>query len=88
MQGESDKAGENHLLGEFVLSNIPPAPKGEPEIEVAFDIDSNGIVSVSARDMATQGEQSITVRATGTLSEDEIEEIIKEHEEYELPQEK
>ena len=88
MQGESDKAAENHLLGEFVLSNIPAAPKGDPEIEVSFDIDSNGIVSVSARDMATQGEQSITVRATGTLSEDEIQEIIEEHEEYELPQEK
>jgi molecular chaperone DnaK len=88
MQGESDKAVENHLLGEFVLSNLPAAPKGEPEIEVSFDIDSNGIVSVSARDLATQGEQSITVRATGTLSEEEIQEIIHEHAEYELPQEK
>ena len=71
-----------------MLSNIPAAPKGDPEIAVSFVIDSNGIVSVSARDMATQGEQSITVRATGTLSEDEIQEIIEEHEEYELPQEK
>jgi hypothetical protein len=73
LQGESERADENHLLGEFVLSNIPPAPKGEPEIEVSFDIDANGIVSVSARDLATGGEQSITVSATGTLSEAEIE---------------
>jgi len=88
MQGESDRAVENDLLGEFVLSNIPAAPKGEPEIEVAFDIDANGIVSVSARDLATQGEQSITVSARGTLSDEEIEEIMREHAQYELPQEK
>ena len=88
MQGESERATENDLLGEFVLSNIPASPKGEPEIEVAFDIDANGIVSVSARDLATQGEQSITVSARGTLSDDEIEEIMREHAEYELPREK
>ena len=88
MQGESDQAAENDLLGEFVLNNIPSAPKGEPEIEVAFDIDANGIVSVSARDLATQGEQSITVSARGTLSDEEIDEIMAEHAEYELPQEK
>jgi molecular chaperone DnaK len=88
MQGESDQAAENDLLGEFVLNNIPPAQKGEPEIEVAFDIDANGIVSVSARDLATQGEQSITVSARGTLSDEEIDEIMAEHAEYELPQEK
>ena len=88
LQGESDIAAENDLLGEFVLNNIPPAPKGEPEIEVAFDIDANGIVSVSARDLATQGEQSITVSARGTLSDDEIDEIMVDHAEYELPQEK
>jgi molecular chaperone DnaK len=88
MQGESDRAGDNDLLGEFVLSNIPAAPKGEPEIEVAFDIDANGIVSVSARDLATQGEQSITVSARGTLSDEEIERIMREHSHFELPQEK
>jgi molecular chaperone DnaK len=88
MQGESEQAVDNDLLGEFILNNIPPARKGEPEIEVAFDIDANGIVSVSARDLATQGEQSITVSARGTLSDDEIEELIDEHAEYELPQEK
>jgi molecular chaperone DnaK len=88
MQGEGDQALENDLLGEFILNNIPPAPKGAPEIDVAFDIDANGIVSVSARDLATQSEQSITVSARGTLSEDEIEQIIDEHAEYELPEEK
>jgi molecular chaperone DnaK len=88
LQGESERADENHLLGEFVLSNIPPARKGEPEIEVSFDIDANGIVSVSARDLATGGEQSITVSATGTLSEAEIEALAREHAGYDLPQEK
>jgi len=88
MQGESDQAASNDLLGEFVLANIPATPKGEPEIEVAFDIDANGIVSVSARDLATQGEQSITVSARGTLSDEEIDEIMREHAEYSLPQEK
>jgi len=88
LQGESERAEENHLLGEFVLSNIPAAPRGEPEIEVAFDIDANGIVSVSARDLATGGEQSITVSATGTLSEEEIEELSREHAGFDLPQEK
>jgi molecular chaperone DnaK len=85
LQGTSDRASENHLLGEFVLSEIPPAPKGEPEIDVSFDIDSNGIVSVSARDLASRQEQSITVNATGTLSDDEIERIIRENEAYDLP---
>jgi molecular chaperone DnaK len=84
LQGESGVAFENDLLGEFVLSGIRPAPKGEPEIEVSFDIDANGIVSASARDMATGKEQSITVNATGTLSEDEISQIIEENELYEV----
>jgi molecular chaperone DnaK len=88
LQGESERAEENHLLGEFVLSNIPAAPRGEPEIEVAFDIDANGIVSVSARDLATGGEQSITVSATGTLSEEEIEALSREHAGFDLPQER
>jgi molecular chaperone DnaK len=88
LQGESEKAAENHLLGEFVLSNIPPAPKGEPEIEVSFDIDANGIVNVSARDSATDAEQSITVSATGTLSDEEIERIMQDHQQHELPRKK
>jgi molecular chaperone DnaK len=88
LQGESQNASENHLLGEFVLSNIPPAPKGQPEIEVSFDIDANGIVNVAARDRATEAEQSITVSATGTLSDEEIERITREHAEHELPRKK
>jgi molecular chaperone DnaK len=85
LQGDSDRAAENHLLGEFVLADIPNAPKGAPEIEVAFDIDANGIVSASARDLATGKEQSITVNATGTLSEEEIERITRENELHDLP---
>ena len=88
LQGDSERAEENHLLGEFVLTDIRCAPKGEPEIEVAFEIDANGIVSVSARDVATDGEQSITVNATGTLSDEEIERIVAENEGHELPREK
>jgi len=84
LQGESDIALENDLLGEFVLSGIRPAPKGDPEIEVSFDIDANGIVSASARDRATGKEQSITVNATGTLSDEEISQIIEENELYEV----
>jgi molecular chaperone DnaK len=84
LQGESDTAAENDLLGEFVLSGIRPARKGEPEIEVSFDIDANGIVSVSARDLATGKEQSIQVNATGTLSDEEIHRIIDENELYEV----
>ncbi len=84
LQGESDLATENDLLGEFVLSGIRPAPRGEPEIEVSFDIDANGIVSVAARDRATGREQSITVSSTGTLSDAEIEEIIQDHELYDV----
>ena len=80
LQGESDIAAENDLLGEFVLSGVRPARKGEPEIEVAFDIDANGIVSVSARDRATGKEQSIQVNATSTLSEEEIQRIIDDNE--------
>jgi molecular chaperone DnaK len=85
LQGTSERASDNQLLGEFVLSDIPPAAKGMPEIDVTFDIDSNGIVSVSARDLASAREQSITVNATGTLSEDEIERIIRENERCDLP---
>jgi molecular chaperone DnaK len=86
LQGESTQSDENHLLGEFVLTEIPMAEAGEPEIEVSFEIDSDGIVNVFARDVATEREQSITVNSAGTLSEEEIAQIIKENEEYELPQ--
>ncbi len=84
LQGEGDIAQDNDLLGEFVLGGIRPARKGEPEIDVSFDIDANGIVSVAARDTATGKEQSITVNATGTLSDDEIQNIIEEQELYEV----
>ncbi len=84
LQGESDVAAENDLLGEFVLNGIRQARKGEPEVEVSFDIDANGIVSVSARDNATGKEQSITVNATGTLSPEEIQRIVEENELYEV----
>jgi molecular chaperone DnaK len=87
LQGESDRADDNHLLGEFVLADIPAAPKGVPEIEVAFDIDANGIVNVSARDVASGREQSITVKTTGTLSEEEIQEIIARNAGVGLPRE-
>ena len=83
-QGESDLANENDLLGEFVLAGIRPARKGEPEVEVSFDIDSNGIVSVSARDLATGQEQSITVSSTSTLSDSEIERMAADQEDYEV----
>jgi molecular chaperone DnaK len=84
LQGESEAAAQNDLLGEFVLSGIRKAPQGEPEIEVCFDIDANGIVSASATDLATGKEQSITVNATGTLSQEEIEKIIEDHELFEV----
>ena len=84
LQGEGENAADNDLLGEFVLSGIRDAAAGEPEIEVSFDIDANGIVSVSARDLVTGKGQSITVNATGTLSDDEIDHIIEENELYEV----
>ena len=86
LQGESNQADENHLLGEFVLTEIPKAKSGAPEIEVSFEIDSDGIVNVFARDVETEREQSITVNAAGTLSEEEIAQIIKTNEDYDLPE--
>jgi len=83
-QGEREMAADNKLLGQFDLVGIPGAPRGVPQIEVSFDIDANGIVSVSARDLATGKEQSITVSSTGTLSDTEIDEIIQEHDLYEV----
>ncbi|KAJ8768976.1 hypothetical protein K2173_023971 [Erythroxylum novogranatense] len=80
LQGERELATENKMLGEFELVGIPPAPRGMPQIEVTFDIDANGIVTVSAKDKATGKEQQITIRSSGGLSEDEIEKMVKDAE--------
>jgi molecular chaperone DnaK len=82
LQGESDQAQENEMLGEFVLSGLRQAPAGEVEVEVRFEISSDGIVSVSATDLDTGKEQSITVTASSSLTEDEIEAMIEENEDY------
>ncbi len=80
LQGEREMATDNKLLGNFNLEGIPPAPRGVPQIEVTFDIDANGIVSVSAKDKATGKEQQITIQASGGLSDDEIETMVKDAE--------
>ncbi len=77
-QGEREMANDNKLLGQFDLVGIPPAPRGMPQIEVAFDIDANGIVHVAAKDLGTQKEQSIKITASSGLSKDEIEKMVKE----------
>jgi molecular chaperone DnaK len=79
-QGEREMAADNKLLGQFNLEGIPPAPRGMPQIEVTFDIDANGIVNVSAKDKATAKEQKITIQASGGLTDDEIEKMVKEAE--------
>lgn len=80
LQGEREMASDNKLLGEFDLMGIPPSPRGVPQIEVTFDIDANGIVTVSAKDKATGREQQITIRSSGGLSEDEIQKMVKDAE--------
>jgi molecular chaperone DnaK len=80
-QGEREMAADNKMLGQFNLEEIPPAPRGLPQIEVAFDIDANGIVNVSARDKGTNKEQKITIQASGGLSDADIERMVKEAEE-------
>ncbi len=80
-QGEREMATDNKLLGAFNLENIPPAPRGMPQIEVTFDIDANGIVSVGAKDKGTGKEQQITIQASGGLSDDDIEAMVKDAEE-------
>ena len=80
-QGEREMATDNKVLGQFNLEDIAPAPRGMPQIEVTFDIDANGIVSVSAKDKGTGKEQKITIQASGGLSDDEIEKMVKEAEE-------
>jgi len=84
LQGESDRAEENELLGEFVLTGLRRAPRGEVEIEVQFHISADGIVSVKAKDLETSLEQSITVTATSGLTEDEIKKMIDQNKEYML----
>ncbi|WP_425093799.1 molecular chaperone DnaK [Tropicimonas sp. S265A] len=79
-QGEREMAGDNKMLGQFNLEDIPPAPRGLPQIEVTFDIDANGIVSVSAKDKGTGKEQNITIQASGGLSDDEIEQMVRDAE--------
>ena len=80
LQGERSMAGDNKTLGNFQLTNIPPAPRGVPQIEVTFDIDANGIVNVKAKDLGTNKEQSITITANNTLSDEEIDKMMKEAE--------
>ncbi|MDW3223744.1 MAG: molecular chaperone DnaK [Paracoccaceae bacterium] len=80
-QGEREMASDNKILGAFNLESIPPAPRGMPQIEVTFDIDANGIVSVGAMDKGTQKEQKITIQASGGLSDDDIEKMVKDAEE-------
>ncbi len=77
-QGEREMANDNKLLGQFDLVGIPPAPRGVPQVEVTFDIDANGIVHVSAKDLGTQKEQSIKITASSGLAKDEIERMVKE----------
>lgn len=80
LQGEREMAADNKTLGRFELSGIPAAPRGIPKIEVAFDIDANGIVNVSAKDLGTGKEQKITITSSGTLDKDEVERMVKEAE--------
>jgi molecular chaperone DnaK len=80
-QGEREMAADNKILGQFNLEDIPPAPRGLPQIEVAFDIDANGIVSVSATDKGTNKEHKITIQASGGLSDDDIEQMVQDAEE-------
>ena len=80
LQGERPMAADNKTLGNFQLTNIPPAKRGVPQIEVKFDIDANGIVNVTAKDLGTNKEQSITITSTTSLSDDEIDKMVKEAE--------
>ncbi|KRT56716.1 Hsp70 family protein, partial [endosymbiont of Ridgeia piscesae] len=80
LQGEREQAAANKSLGRFDLTDIPPAPRGMPQIEVSFDIDANGILNVSAKDKATGKEQSIVIKASSGLSDDEVERMVKDAE--------
>merc|ERR1712087_1021933 len=81
-QGEREMAADNKVLGEFILSGIPPMPRGQPQIEVSFDIDANGIVNVSAKDKGTGKEQSVIIQSSGGLSKDQIENMVQESEQF------
>ena len=82
LQGEREMAAYNKTLGKFSLSNIPPAPRGVPQIEVTFDIDANGIVNVSAKDLGTGSEQKITITSSTNLSDEDIDKAVKEAEKF------
>ena len=82
LQGERPMAADNKSLGRFILDSIPPAPRGVPQIEVTFDIDANGILNVAAKDKATNKEQSITIKGSTGLSEEEIEKMTKDAEKH------
>ena len=82
VQGERPMAANNKSLGKFMLDGIPPAPRGVPQIEVTFDIDANGILNVSAKDMATEREQRITITASSGLSDEEVDRMVKEAEQF------
>ncbi len=88
LQGERPMAADNKTLGNFQLTNIPPAPRGVPQIEVKFDIDANGIVNVTAKDLGTNKEQSITIQSSTGLSDTDIEKMVKEAEENKEADEK
>jgi len=81
-QGERDMAADNKLLGNFILSGIPPMPRGQPQIEVTFDIDANGIVNVSAKDKGTGKEQNVVIQSSGGLSKEQIESMVQESEKH------
>ena len=78
LQGEREMASGNKTLGTFILDGIPPAPRGVPQIEVTFDIDANGILSVTAKDMATGKDQKITITASSGLNDDDVERMVGE----------
>merc|ERR1712228_494360 len=77
-QGERAMAKDNKMVGNFILSGIPPMPRGQPQIEVTFDIDANGIVNVSAKDKGTGKEQNVVIQSSGGLSKDQIENMVNE----------
>ena len=88
LQGEREMAAGNKTLGRFVLSDIPPAPRGVPQIEVTFDIDRNGIVNVSAKDKSTGKEQKITIQSSSGMSKDDIDRMVKEAQAHEAEDKK
>ena len=88
LQGERPMAADNKKLGRFILDGIPPAPRGVPQIEVTFEIDRNGIVSVKAKDLGTQKEQKITITGSSGLSDEEIERMVEDAEKFAQEDEK